>query len=259
MCGKENASKGSSLTSLRELESGETLDALKLLYRYAQVGRCVSSVTHDVNNLLGAVLAYAELVQLDAQLCDESRRMLGEIMEAARRCSGLVNNLTSVARKERPDATLVEPGAMLSRILDLRRYDLKVARIVLEEVYEPNLPSLVVDKPKLEQAVIYLMTNAMEALDGATERRIAVRLSAGEDNVEVAVWNSGAPAPEPEWAAMFEPFYTSKGDGHLGMGLHLAREIARLHDGDITYEPTRGFVMGLPRANGLTKRIQESS
>jgi len=258
MCGKENDTGEDALAALREVQSVATLDVLKQQYRYAQVGRCVSSVTHDVNNLLGAVLAYAELVQLDAQLGEESRRMLGEIMEAARRCSGLVNNLTSVARKERPDATLVEPATMLSRILDLRRYDLKVARISLVETYEPNLPSLVVDKPKLEQAIIYLITNAMESLEGATERRVGVMLSANDVSVEITVSSSGTPPPEGLWETMFEPFVSSKGQGHMGLGLHLAREIARLHDGDLRYESDRGYVLELPRLNGLTKRIQEN-
>ena len=63
----------------------ETREKLARLYRYAQVGHCVSSVTHDVNNFLGAVLAYAELVGLEKNQTPEALRMLGEVMSAVRK------------------------------------------------------------------------------------------------------------------------------------------------------------------------------
>lgn len=258
MTGENPSDGGGEFAALRELKSNEVLTALKQLYRYAQVGRCVSSVTHDVNNLLGAVLAYAELVQLDTQLSDESRRMLGEVMEAARRCSSLVNNLTSVARKERLDITLIEPAALVTHILDLRRYDLKVARISLEEEYEKGIPSLVVLKPRLEQAIIYLMSNAVEALENSAERRVRVQLKAREGWVDIEVWNSGPPVPESDREAIFLPFFSAKGGGHLGLGLHLAQEIVKLHEGNLIYDPSRGFVIELPRANSLAKSAQDS-
>ena len=77
-----------------DLNTDAGREKLTLLFRYAQIGRCVNSVTHDVNNYLGAIMAYAELIGLDAQLPDDSQRMIGEIVSAVRKSSDLINNLT---------------------------------------------------------------------------------------------------------------------------------------------------------------------
>lgn len=252
MSGQQPGNEGGVTAGFRDLD-GSDIATLKTLYRYAQVGRCVSSVTHDVNNLLGAVLAYAELVQLDTNLSEESRRMLGEVMEAARRCSALVNNLTSVARKERNDISLLEPVTLMKHVLDLRRYDLKVGRISLEEHYDERVPSLVAVKARLEQAIIYLLNNAAETVEHAEERRVRVSVRARDGRVDIEIWNSGPVAPESERETIFEPFHSTRGEGHLGLGLHLAREIARFHEGDLRYDAARGFVLELPHKNSLAK------
>lgn len=232
--------------------------ALTQLFRYAQVGHCVSSVTHDVNNLLGAVMAYAELVQMDPQIGDESRRMLGEVIEGARRCSALVNGLTSIARKERPDVTLAEPAAVVAQVLDLRRYDLRVERITLTEDYDSGLPSLVIDKPKFELALLHVLTHAIETVRDLETREIRVGVHAKPDGLEVVIGRSGPAVPEPERENMFEPFAVTNGPLRLGLGLAIARETAQLHDGTLRYDPERGFVFDLPQMNQLSKRLPET-
>ncbi|NIA16378.1 MAG: hypothetical protein GWP08_20145, partial [Nitrospiraceae bacterium] len=73
-----------------DLDSQDFRDRVALLFRYGQVGRCVSSVTHDVNNVLGAIQAYSELLDLDENLSDESRRMTMQIGEGVAKCSALL-------------------------------------------------------------------------------------------------------------------------------------------------------------------------
>ncbi len=225
----------------------ETQEKLARLYRYSQVGHCVSSVTHDVNNFLGAILAYAELIGLEGVQTAESTRMLGEIMEAVRRSSRLIGGLTDIARRERPDIRVVRPREVVESVLDLRRYDLKVARVSVETAYAENLPDMAVDLPKLEQALIYLLSNAIEAVEGRVNGRLKISVFSEDERICFDLWNSGEVVGEDLRTRLFEPFFTTKNGDHLGLGLWAARRNLRMYGGDVSYDPQRGFSVTLPR------------
>ncbi len=237
-----------------DLTTPEAHARLARLYRYAQVGRCVSSVTHDVNNFLGAILAYVELIELDSTLTPESTRMVQEIVNAVRKSSALVNNLTDVSRRERMDLRMTDSAQLMERVLDLRRYDMKVAQVGLKTDYATSLPTLLIDLPKVEQSLIYLVSNAIENVAGMERRQVHVTVTPSGDGVEFVVFDSGEPVPGENREHIFEPFFTTKEAEHVGLGLTIARETARLHDGDLVYEPDRGFVMRLPKQNSLASK-----
>lgn len=237
---------------LVDLNSEEGRDKLARLFRYAEIGRCINSVTHDVNNYLGAIMAYAELVGLEQGMPSESHRMINEIINAVRRSSDLLNNLTDVARRDRTDVRIVNPAQLVKRAIDLRLYDLKVSQISLTTQFSDDPVTMSVDLPKLQQTLIYLINNAIEALEQATDRRLIVGTAQVREGLEISVWNSGEPFEDACKQRMFEPFFTTKNDGHLGLGLFVAQQTALLHDGDLTYDAERGFVLYLPRENSFT-------
>ena len=221
------------------------------LFRYAQIGRCVNGLTHDVNNYLGAMLAYAELVVLDESVSEQSRDMLSEMIGAVRKCSDLVASMTGIARKEKRAAVFTAPAKILQRATTLRDYSLKVAGIKLETKLDDELPSIMVDPPKLVQALLYLLINAEEAVAGTDRPLVRVHVRDTGQAVEFRVWDSGPPIPEEERERIFRPFFTTKDTDHLGLGLPYARAVARLHDGELSYDPDRGFALHLPKENHL--------
>ncbi len=230
-----------------DLTSPEGQRRLHKMFRYAQIGRCVSSVTHDVNNYLGAILAYAELIELDSELTKESSRMVQEIIGAVRKSSALINNLTDVARKERPDVRAVDPLQLIHRVLDLRRYEIKLSQIDLKSESPDAMPTLQIDLPKVEQALVYLVNNLIEALADEECRQARVHAVVGDGWVEFEFWNSGPAIPVELREAVFEPFFTTKAGEHVGLGLTVARETAHQHNGDLVYSPERGFVFRIPQ------------
>ncbi|MBN2307934.1 MAG: HAMP domain-containing histidine kinase [Candidatus Hydrogenedentes bacterium] len=240
------------MTSEHELGPSEIRSRVLNACKYAQVGQCVSSVTHDVNNMLGAIMAYAELIGLEEGLSAEAARMITEIVGAVRNASGLVNNLTDIARKQRPDVRVVSPDKLVARVLDLRRYDTKVARINVSASLPEGLGTLTADLPMLQRALMFLIGNAIEAVAEADSRHIRIAVTQSDDAYEFTVSDSAPPIEEGLRARMFEPFFTTKGDPHLGMGLPLAREAAEHHEGQLVYDADRGFVMRLPKANSLS-------
>jgi len=223
------------------------------LFRSAQIGQCVNSVTHDVNNCLGAIMAYAELVSMDQGLSADSTRMLREVIEAVRKSSALVGNLTDIARQQSSDVRIVGPAQLAERALDLQRYNVKVSGIALETDYEADLAAIAVDLPRIERALVSLLTNAIEALEGGVRGSIRVSAAERDGAVEIVVWDSGPGVAEDVRERVFAPFYTTKEGVHIGLGLTTAREAARLHDGELAYDPERGFVLELPRNSRLAK------
>lgn len=240
------------MSETKEPGAPENGGVLAEVVKHAQVGRCVNGVTHDVNNCLGAIMAYAELVGMDSDLSPDSKRMIAEIAQAVRRSTALLGTLTSIARKERPNATLVDMPKLVERVLAVGNYEMKVAQIELETAVEENMASIIVDEPKIVRSLIALVMNAVDTMDLQDSRRVTVAVGSSGDAVEVAVGSSADPLPESEREGLFEPVEGLPRGARFRLGLCEAREAARFHRGALTYDPSRGFVMRLPRANGLT-------
>lgn len=242
------AEKERSTLSPLPLDAEETLERLLLLSRYAQVGRCVDGATHDINNALGAALAYAELIQLDQGLSEDSRRMLERTSEAIERCSHLVSQLTNLGRSDAWMDSVCDPAELVQDVVLTREYALKRGNIAIQTDYEPNVPSVVADAQQVRLAVLYLLMNAQEAVEGAAERVIRVRVYSAQAGCCIEVWNAGAVVPEHDRAALAEPLTTSKGDHHLGLGLHAVARTAKRLGGTLAYTPEAGFRVCFPNA-----------
>lgn len=238
-----------------DLESEESRVRLEQIHRYAQVGQCVGGVTHDINNLLGAAMAYAELASFDPKTSPETAKMLGQVVDGIGRCSHLISSLTSIARKNRPDINLASPERVMDEVLALRDYDLKIRQIAVEKVYGENLPVLPVDLPQLKLALLYLLMNAQEAVQDTADKRIKLSVGRTADGIFYEIWDSGAGLDADRLEHAFEPLRTYwPNTEHIGMGLYAARKIAELHEGELTYNRDAGFRLTIKRENGLLRQ-----
>ena len=222
--------------------------AIHALFRDAQVGRCVNSVTHDVNNYLGAIMAYAELVELENELNEESTRMMADIVAAVRKSADLLEVLTVIARPSKPSINSIDPVAMVKKVVALKEFDLRREQVQFQLDHPADLGMIMGDEPNLIRALLYLLLNALQYVD-PNDKQIRMRAAGTPEGIEIDVWNSGDGVPESDRAQIFEPFFTRRDGAHAGLGLAHARAIAREHGGDVTYDDERGFVMRLPRAH----------
>jgi signal transduction histidine kinase len=228
-----------------DIDSPEGRETLYRIFRDHQVGLCVNSTAHDINNLLGAILSYAELVEMAGDLPGETARMVGQIGVAAKRCGALVQFLTDIARREQPDRSMLDIAPFVGHALDLRRHDFRVAQVRLEFDEAGGDRTIMAHAQKLQMALLYLLANALEAVADSKGAKVRVTLATQTDSVAISIWNSGPPVPEADRERIFEPFFTTKGTGHLGLGLTLARNIACEHNGGLTYDETEGFALRL--------------
>jgi len=221
------------------------VDAVHAAFRYATVGRIADSVTHDLNNWLGAASAYAELVSIEENLSPESRRMTGEVIASLHRCARLMANLTNLARADRHQRTPVEAKNLVDDAMGLYGFRLKAARARVETVFDQPLPILTVDAPNAVLALLHLLINAYEALEGVAEKHVRLHVHADETHMHFAIWNNGPLLEAGEVERLSQPFVSTKGNGHLGLGLAVARATAEAHNGMLRYAPETGFTLSL--------------
>lgn len=238
--------------------SPENLERIISASRYGTVGRLADSVTHDLNNVLGASVAYAELISLEAGLGPESRRMLSEIVSSLLRGSELMASLTALTRADILRSAPFDAATLARQAVQLTGYVLKRSRIGVEAQVPEHDITVVGDAPRVQVALLHLINNAREALEAldAAERHLRISVSSTEDAVEFSVWNAGSAIPEDARAEIFAPYFTTKPAPHLGLGLHAARMAARLHEGDLTYSPESGFHMRIRRFPEFARKMR---
>ncbi len=242
----DNTSSG-----LTRLKPGDAASQARLqhIFRYAQVGRCVNGVAHDINNHLGAAMAYAELALMDAALTEDAQEQMENIIKAVDKCGKLVSTLTGIARPLVNNNNMIDVNCVIRGALMLRDYAFRAARIEVTTELAPNLPSPEADGPRLHLALLYILLNMEEHFhETQTQGGISIRSYHDGDGVYIEVKNSGGPVPEAARAPMFEPFTTSKEECNMGMGLFLARQMMQEQNGDLSYDPEHGFVLKIPVA-----------
>ncbi|MFO7262333.1 MAG: ATP-binding protein [bacterium] len=215
--------------------------------RLALVGGLVSGVAHELNNPLGAISNFAELL-LSGNLDPDSREMVETIGREARRAGEIVRNLLGFARRSETTRREVSLADIVNRTLALRVYDQRRNRIEVVLDLPPDLPEVWGDANQLQQVLLNLIVNAEQAI--GQDGRITIRGRAAGKMVELVVEDTGPGIPPSALPRLFEPFYTSKPNG-TGLGLAITHRIVTDHGGTIEACNVDGsgarFTVTLPR------------
>jgi len=217
--------------------------------RLALIGGLVSGVAHELNNPLGAIGNFAELL-LAGELDPDSREMVETIGREAVRAGEIVRNLLGFARRNEGVRQEVSLGDVVKRTLSLRVYDQRKNRIEVDLDLPPDLPMVWGNANQLQQVVLNLVVNAEQAI--GRDGRIVIRGRADGDMVELAVEDTGHGIPEEVRPYLFTPFFTTKPAGTgTGLGLAISRRIVDAHGGTIEASDAESggarFTIRLPR------------
>jgi two-component system, LuxR family, sensor kinase FixL len=226
--------------------------------RLATLGEMSSGIAHELNQPLCAMANYAQacdrlLAQPDPDL-GEIRDALQEIASQALRAGEVIRRLRSLARPPRPSREIVDVNPLIAELTDLIQADTQHNRIRYRFEAGLDLPRILVDRSQIQQLVLNLVRNSVEALteQPAETREVAVRTArTGAGNVEISVSDRGPGVSASVAPHLFTPFCTSKAAG-TGLGLAMSRTIAGANDGSLDYHPNRPtgacFTLTLPAA-----------
>ena len=233
-------------------------DDLRRSEHLASLGRLVAGVAHEVRNPLAGIRS---TVQLWQRLPEQARtpESLEAVLRTVDRLNTLVSRLLYFARTGWEQARPVDMNAVVRETLELVRAQAAAQGVRLEADLQADLPSVAGSHQALQQVVMNLAVNALQAMpDGG---RLDVRTRALDDphRVELVVADTGPGVPPGARPQLFEPFHTTRPDG-TGLGLALCREIVRQHRGDIDLDdaphPTFPHPRGEGREGGAVFRVR---
>ncbi len=230
--------------------------------KMASLGKMAAVVAHEVNNPLSGILTYAKLLrkwvgsgQAEHEKRDEAMECLDLIATESRRCGDLIKNLLSLSRTAPMNVQSTDLQAVIDRCLMLVRHQLELGGIELQVNLAADLPRVPCDPAQIEQVLIALIMNAIDAMPRGGNLWLDARLSDDEMEVEIQVRDDGAGIAPDILPHIFEPFLTTKETGHgVGLGLAISRGIMERHNGRIEVQSELGrgttFTVALPTQAG---------
>ncbi|MCB9777453.1 MAG: response regulator [Alphaproteobacteria bacterium] len=257
---------GRSLLVMRDLTARRNAEeGLLHAARMETVGIIAGGIAHDFNNTMTALMAHIGLLKLKVEEKDKQR--LDRMEAVIRRAAHMTRRLLTLARGGDKQRRPVNPAEPVHSAVELTRSMLP-SNVQIKERVDPDLPRVLGSSDDLEQAVLNLLVNARDALAGLDGGTIRVRIRYHREAdlpaaVRIIVEDDGPGIPAAVRASVWEPFFTTKGEGRgTGLGLSVVTRIIREHGGTIEYQDRHPdardgrigarFVITLPSARDVS-------
>ena len=225
--------------------------------RVSTMGQLSSALTHELNQPLGAILRNAEaaeiLLQNDQPNLDEVRAILADIRRDDRRAGDVIDRMRTLFKRRSLVSNRLALRNLVEETVALARSDAEARQVKMSVQISPLSPMVWGDRVQLQQVLLNLILNGMDAMDTTprSRRSLVVQVRETKDGyLQVAVSDCGTGIAPDDAAHIFEPFFTTKPNG-MGMGLAISRTIIEAHGGDIRAERNTPegttFTFTLPR------------
>jgi signal transduction histidine kinase len=240
-----------------EMEGQRLRQDLAHVGRVSTMGELTASLAHELNQPLTAILSNAQaalrLLASDKADLADIRDILGDIVEDDKRAAEVIHRLRGFLKKSNLELSPLDIGELVSQVARLVSSDAIIRNVSIRLELTPGLPPVCGDRVQLQQVILNLLMNGLDAMRESSEgERTLVLRTLGADHaasVVVAVEDSGMGIDEADLEHVFHAFYTTKPEG-LGMGLAIARSIVEAHGGrlEARNNPGRGatFSFTLP-------------
>jgi len=242
----ENANKALREHMAEQRRTEETLQAtrteLARVVRITAIGEMAASIAHEVNQPLAAVVANADacVAWLTRQTPDlgEAKSAALRAVEGATRASQVIARIRSLISKGAPQREPVDINSLIEEALVLAKGQVVLNKISLSLLLDPALPLVSGDRIQLQQVLMNLIANAIDAMANVTgrERTLEIRSQRVQaQSISVSVQDSGIGISEEFISRLFEPFFTTRAQG-IGMGLAISHSIIEAHGGRLWAE-----------------------
>jgi PAS domain S-box-containing protein len=208
--------------------------------RVMTMGELTASIAHEVNQPLGAIVtsaaSCARWLAAEPPNIDKAVRSLARIVNDGKRASQVIGRIRALMKRQTPRKGWLDINETLVEVIALAQYELRRNDILLETRLARSLPLVQGDRVQLQQVLLNLIVNAIEAMSGIDGRRRELTLVSttdGADAVAVEVRDSGTGVDSQFASHLFQPFYTTKAEG-IGIGLSISRSIVEAHGGQLS-------------------------
>ena len=225
---------------LSEEEARETRERLAHVARLSTLGEMATGIAHEINQPLAAVAAYAQAcgrmirsrMTNDVELLDT----LDRISHEALRAGAIINKLKDLVRRRDSHQVACDLNTLVGDVAGLAVLDAQLKRIDLRLSLAEELPFVVVDPIQIQQVVLNLVRNGIDAMDRSSGDRILLLRTSlvREEGVCCSVVDQGVGLDAEQEAGLFTAFHTTKESG-MGMGLSISRTIVRAHGGRVWF------------------------
>ena len=244
-----------------DTESARWRERLVHLVRLHTAGEMSVALAHEITQPLGAIKNYALAARRRAGEeppdLPHVEDLIEKVIAQTQRAGDIVTRMRSVAQRHEREPQLMDVSRAVSESVQMLKMDCELRGISIRWLSHSSLPTVMVDEVHLQQVILNLLRNAMEAIDGALghEKEIAVAVRhSEEDEILVAIADRGHGIAEGDLERVFESFYSTKSSG-LGVGLAICRKLIEAHGGRLwaSRRPGGGaiFTFSLPVSNGL--------
>jgi len=252
----------------------EKTDELKRIHsqilqieKMASLGKLSATVAHELNNPLEGILTYAKLIAKRMRKIGPASgptlEMLEEldlIVRETERCGNIVKNLLLFSRKQVGEFALIPVKQIVEKSSQLVQHHFQISNVQFRTVYTREDITLMCDENQIEQALVALFVNAVEAMKGGGTLTVEVFKSGIGDYPHIRLTDTGPGIAAEDVPHIFEPFFTTKKEGvGLGLGLSVVYGIVERHGGKIEVhsEPGKGstFTISFPPMHGPVKQV----
>ena len=228
--------------------------------RLVSLGEITASMAHEFNNPLGIVLGFAEELLSERKPEDPDHQALKIIHEETKRCQKIIQDLLEYSRPRSIEKRYTDAGEVVKKSLMLINNHFHKHKVASQLDVESGLPPVEVDPQQIEQVMVNLCLNAIDAMPDGGNLVVSVRRSA-EDALEIAVTDTGIGIAKDDLAKIFQPFFSAKKKSGLGLGLPICSRIIANHGGRIEVQsrPAEGtaFRIYLPVSRAAAQETAE--
>ncbi len=228
----------------RELEAAyqelqQTKDMLVQSEKLAAVGRLTAGVAHEILNPVNIISMRLQLLKMTGDLSNRAREAISICKNQLNRIIQITKDLGQFSRIHERQITMCDLKEVIGYILALGAPQLKKEGVKTDVEYHPDLPLIPLDKNRIEQVILNIISNATTAMAGQKTKVLCIRtkLAASEGHVQILISDTGTGIDEGDMNRIFDPFFTTKEPGQgTGLGLFISYNIIQDHGGRIWAE-----------------------
>jgi len=251
---KEHSGKLEQMVEERTRELRESQAMLIRVGKMEAIGQLAAGVAHELNNPLGAVVGYADMILERGNLDDMSKDHVNRILKRAEQAAKVVRQLKGFAQPSEMQKDKVDLSQVIEDTIEMVAHQMSLQGISIAAQFDPQMRSIWADHDCLEQVFLNLALNAKDAMPQGGELTITTRLGKDGLSAEITFADTGVGIPEENLGKILEPFFTSGKNGQgTGLGLSICQRIVQDHGGHMRVESKVGegstFTVVLPQLN----------